>query len=121
MFLKTNSNTWIEFHPYIDSGADITMIPLSVGKLLGIDMDKTDVEQISGIRGSVPVVYTERIMRIGVVEFPSHIAWALTEEVPPLLGRTDVFDIFDVLFKQNEKQIVFQRNNNKIPTRSSSV
>ena len=32
VFLKTNSNKWIEFHPYIDSGADITMIPLSVGK-----------------------------------------------------------------------------------------
>jgi len=109
VFLKTNSNKWIEFHPYIDSGADITMIPLSVGKLLGIDLDKTKVEQIGGIRGSGPVVYTKRVMKIGSEEFPVHIAWALTEDVPPLLGRTDVFDMFTVTFRQHEKKIIFDK------------
>lgn len=110
VYLKTKSNFWIEFHPYIDSGADITMIPLSLGKLLGVDVDKTTVEQIGGIRGSVPVVYVKGDMKIGAEIFPAHIAWALTENVPPLLGRTDVFDIFEVTFKQHARQILFNKH-----------
>ena len=30
VFLKTVSGYWIEFHPYIDSGADVTLIPYSL-------------------------------------------------------------------------------------------
>lgn len=107
--LKTKGNLWIEFHPYIDSGADVTMIPLSLGKLLGFEIDEKQITQIGGIRGSVPVIYTKTEMKIGDKEFLAQIAWALIEDVPPLLGRTDVFDIFKVTFEQNKRIITFER------------
>ncbi len=110
VYLKTNTNSWIEFHPYIDSGADVTMIPLSLGKLLGFKIDETKVQQIGGIRGSVPVIFTRSRMRIGKEEFPVNLGWALIEDVPPLLGRADIFDIFDITFKQQESVIVFEKH-----------
>ena len=31
------------------------------------------------------------------------------EEVPPLLGRLDIFDTFEVSFQQNDKKVVFRK------------
>jgi len=107
VFLKSSTDNWIEYHPYIDSGADITMVPLSLGKLLGFHLDENQVQQIGGIRGSVPVIYVKNTMKIGSLEFPVQISWALIEDVPPLLGRADVFDHFEVTFKQPQNVIEF--------------
>ena len=108
VFLKSSSNDWIEYHPYIDSGADITMVPLSLGKLLGFHLDENQVRSIGGIRGNVPVIYVKSPMKIGSLEFPAQLAWALIEDVPPLLGRADVFDHFEITFKQPQKTIKFR-------------
>ncbi|MEK7534745.1 MAG: hypothetical protein AAB600_05475 [Patescibacteria group bacterium] len=110
VYLKTLSNSWIKFYPYIDSGADITLIPLSLGKLLGFKIDESKVQQIGGIRGSVPVIFTQAFLKIGNEEFPTNLAWALIEDVPPLLGRTDVFDIFKVTFEQYKEVIIFEKH-----------
>lgn len=107
VYLRTKKGLWIEFHPYIDSGADVAMIPLSLGKLLGFEIDENKIQQIGGIRGSVPVMHTKTAMKIGERNFTIHIAWALIEDVPPLLGRMDVFDIFKVTFEQYKGIIVF--------------
>lgn len=107
IYLQSKSRKWIKFHPYIDSGADVMLIPLSLGKLIGLSFDEKKIEQIGGLRGSVPVIYLKHEIRIGNIQFAAQIAWALIEEVPPLLGRTDVFDKFDVLFKQKEELIIF--------------
>lgn len=106
IFIKSK-NIWIEFNPYIDSGADVTLIPLSLGKLIGLTIDEKKIEQIGGIRGSVPVIYFKLDLKIGGIQFPAQIAWALIEEVPPLLGRADIFDKFNVEFKQKEGLIIF--------------
>lgn len=108
VFLKTDYGLWIEFHPYIDSGADVTLIPLSLGKLIGWQLDQEKIEQIGGIRGNVPVIYKKTDIKIGKKEFSLNVGWALIEDVPPLLGRTDVFDRFNVTFKQTEDIIIFQ-------------
>lgn len=105
--LRTKRNSWIEFHPYIDSGADLTMIPLSLGQLLGFEIDQSKIQQIGGIRGSVPVIHTEAAMRIGNKDFIVSVAWALIEDVPPLLGRKNVFDVFKITFEQYKGVIVF--------------
>lgn len=109
VFLKAKSGEWIEFHPYIDSGADITLIPLSLGKLLGLTIDEKKIQEIGGIRGSVPIIYSKIRMRIGKEGFAVQVGWALIEEAPPLLGRTDVFDFFNVTFRQEEGLILFDK------------
>ena len=109
VYLKTTSGSWIEFHPYIDSGADLTMIPLSLGRLIGFHIEEDNVEEVGGIRGSVPIIQVKVQMRISTEEFPLNLAWALIEEVPPLLGRADVFDKFIVTFKQKDGLVTFQK------------
>lgn len=108
VYIKTKYNFWIEFHPYIDSGADVTMVPLSLGKLIGFEIDESKIQQIGGIRGSVPVIYTKVALKIGGEEIMTHVAWALIEDVPPLLGRVDIFDVFKVTFEQKRGVITFE-------------
>ena len=107
VYLQTKKKSWIEFNPYIDSGADITMIPLSFGKLIGFEVDESKIQQIGGISGSVPVIYKKATIMIGKKIFTVRLAWALVEDVPPLLGRTDIFDIFKVTFEEYKGIIVF--------------
>ncbi len=104
----TKDGEWIEEHPYIDSGADITLIPLSFGKLLGFEVKNQEIEELQGVGGrGIPIVYRQILMRIGRHGFEVDVAWALIEEVPPLLGRKGVFDNFHVNFKQDEGVIEF--------------
>lgn len=102
-------NSWIEFHPYIDSGADVSLIPLSLGELLGFEVNKDKIEEIGGIKGAVPVIYKRWPMKIGSETLKVLFAWALIEEVPPLLGRADIFEVFEVTFKQKKRKIIFKR------------
>lgn len=106
---QDQDNNWIELHPYIDSGADVTMIPLSFGKLLGLKVSNSEINKIGGIRGSVPVAYRKLPVRIGGYQITISVAWALIEEVPPLLGRTDIFDKFNITFKQTKRIVEFRK------------
>ena len=108
---KSKENTWIKLRLYIDSGADITIIPLSFGRLLGLELKKEDIKQLTGVGGtSIPVVITEVEIKINDIAFPINIAWALEEDIPPLLGRTSVFDKFVITFDQTKKIIIFDSN-----------
>lgn len=108
---KSKENTWIKLRLYIDSGADITIIPLSFGRLLGLELKKEDIKQLTGVGGtSIPVVITEVEIKINDIVFPIDIAWALEEDIPPLLGRTSVFDKFTITFDQTNKIIIFNSN-----------
>lgn len=108
VFLENRAGGWIEFHPYIDSGADVTLIPFSLGKFIGLKTYRKNVERIGGIKGSIPVIYHMINLRIGGIKLSAKIAWALIEEVPPLLGRTDIFDNFHITFKQDQGIITFE-------------
>lgn len=102
-------NGGIEYpeHVYVDSGADISLIPKSIGDILGFIIEKTDqITEIKGIgeRG-VPIIIKETKIRIGEKLLETRIAWALIEDVPLLLGRTDIFNLFDICFKKNKKTV----------------
>lgn len=97
---------------YIDSGADITLIPRSFGEALGFELKKSDIKELRGVgEGSVPVIVENVRMKIGNHEFPARIGWALIEEVPPLLGRMDVFDKFRITFDCMESTTFHQLEN----------
>ena len=94
---------------YVDSGADITLIPLSVGKLIGLRRTKMDrIERILGVgQSSVPILVKPTSMRLGSVEFRARVAWSQVEEVPLLLGRMDVFRKFDITFRDKARVTIF--------------
>ncbi len=68
------------------------------------------IVDISGVEGgNVPVLIKEIMIDIGEEIFDVRVAWALIEDVPPLLGRMDVFSNFEAIFKEWEKEVVFNK------------
>ncbi|MGD0690093.1 MAG: hypothetical protein ABSA50_10025 [Candidatus Bathyarchaeia archaeon] len=94
---------------YVDSGADISLIPLSVGRLIGLTRTREDrLQRIFGVsQSSVSIIVKKVSMRIGSSEFNARVAWSQVEEVPLLLGRMDVFPRFSVIFKERNQLTTF--------------
>lgn len=106
-FKDRNGNEIISFM-FVDSGADITLLPKSLGEVLGLELDETEIKEVRGVGDSrVPIVVKKLLLKIGDISFEARVAWALEEGVPPLLGRADVFDRFQVSFRQREKVTEF--------------
>lgn len=92
---------------YVDSGADITLIPKSVGDLLGLKLTSPrEIREIKGIgeRG-VPIVIRRLQFQVGSKVFSARVAWCLLEEVPLLLGRLDCFRLFTLAFRHNQATV----------------
>ena len=92
---------------YIDSGADHTLIPYNVGLYLGLKSPGQTIFEVQGVNGSLAVIYADIPISIGKKRFTASIAWAQMEHVPLLLGRTDVFDRFQVTFRQTKHIVQF--------------
>jgi len=96
----------------LDSGADLSLIPYSVGDAIGLDLDIENRSEVQGIgEGSVPYILSQARIRIGDIETAMRIGWALIEEVPLILGRLDVFQAFSVEFREFENKIVLKHQN----------
>lgn len=110
-FVDTDGNKLVSYM-YIDSGADITLIPRQLGELLGFAVEEDKIIEIGGIGDTkIPVIIKKAKVMMGDKEIELRVAWALVEEIPPLLGRTDVFELFRVIFDQKNRKIHFVENN----------
>lgn len=103
------NNSKVETAMYIDSGADITMISLELGKALGLKQLPTDeIREIKGVSGSgVPYILKKANIVLNGKKLKVHFAWALIEEVPLLLGRMDIFPKFKITFDEKQESIIF--------------
>lgn len=88
---------------YVDSGADVTLIPKSVGDLLGLKLaSPQEIREVKGIgKRGVPIVIRRLHLQVASKVFPARVAWCLLEEVPLLLGRLDCFRLFAVTFRHS--------------------
>jgi len=108
VMLEVNGSI-IETPMYIDSGADISMIPLRLGKALGFKQSSSEViYEAKGISGGVPYILKEITLILNKHKFKVRLAWALTEAVPLILGRLDVFNKFRIVFDEQQGFIDFQ-------------
>jgi hypothetical protein len=100
----------IETAMYIDSGADITMVSLELGKALGFkQLPKDEILEIKGVSGGgVPYILKKANLVINGETLPIRLAWALIEEVPLLLGRLDIFPKFKIIFDERNELIIFE-------------
>lgn len=108
MFGLRKETVGLSFILILTLGPMLPLIPLSLGELLGFKVEDEKIEEVGGIRGAIPVIYKNWKIKIGEKILPILIAWALIEEVPPLLGRADVFDFFEITFRQKEGKIIFE-------------
>jgi len=94
---------------YIDSGADISLVPRNFGSLLGLDLTK-NLGQIRGIgEAIVPLSLQDIKLRIEKHEIEVKIAVALINEVPYVLGRYDFFKLFKISFQEYDNKVVMEK------------
>lgn len=105
---RSKSDKFILATMYIDSGADVTMIPLKAGEALGFVHSTKKIFQMHGISGSLPCILEKVQLKIGSGQIYADITWALTDEAPFLLGRRHVFKNFKIIFDETEKKIFFR-------------
>jgi len=101
----------VEAAMYIDSGADVTMIPLGLGKALGLKQAPADeILEIKGVSGSgVPYILKKAAIILNGEKLKIRLAWALIEEVPFLLGRMDIFPRFRITFDEKRELVTFDK------------
>ena len=107
VYFKTREDKWVPCFMYIDSGADFTLIPYRFGLMLGFEIEKK-VHEIYGVGGGIPVILKPALMRINDKMLNVRMGWSLREDVPFILGRLDVFDKFNVQFREKEGMVIFE-------------
>jgi len=95
---------------YIDSGADISLIPLKFGRSLGFKQEEGDtIREIKGVSGvSIPYILKKVSLILNGKKIEIRVVWALVEKVPTLMGRIDIFDKFRIVFDERRGWIEFE-------------
>jgi hypothetical protein len=102
IFLRARTGPWFRVFAYADSGADFSLFPKGVCKLLGLELNAGERSLIQGVSGKPGVVYLHKVeMRIGEASLSVRVGFAASERMPYLLGRIDVLDHFDIRFEKN--------------------
>lgn len=100
MAIKDRGERWRTFSLLVDSGAVVSLLSRSVGDLLGVPIESGRRVTLTGVgRRENEVFVHELPARIG--DGPAQatrFAISMSEDVPNLLGRLDVFDRFRVDF-----------------------
>lgn len=101
---------WIPVLAYADSGADITLLPRSFLYFLNVKFTEDEVKEIGGVGGGkVSVIVREVQLRICEEVTGAKVAIALIKDIPYLLGREDIFDHFEVCFRNKKTYFKFKR------------
>lgn len=107
--VKAVRGYWFPALMYVDSGADITLVPSDFGRLLGMDLDKNR-SALRGVTGApMKVSLQSAKLRIGASVQQAKVAVALRNDVPYLLGRDGVFKAFKITFEEYKRLISFRR------------
>jgi len=109
LFLQAKDGKWRGFTTYADSGADITLLPKSACvRGLGYDLKAGKAGYVGGITPRRIRVYVHKLnAQLGKEKFEARIAFAQRENVPPLLGRTDIFNHFKVCYDHKHLETTF--------------
>lgn len=99
----------------VDPGADITLLPKRLGDALHLKVQPDEpIHEVRGVgEGAVPMAIRRVSLEVGPFTLPIRIGWTLIEEVPVLLGRLDLFDAFDITYRQAEGTIVFSKHSHR--------
>ncbi len=88
----------------LDTGADITLMPQDVGKAIFENYTTGKALELKGISQLAVKAYIHRIkIKINGITFTCPVAITDSSNVPPLLGRVEALDLFDVLFAKGQE------------------
>ncbi len=81
----------VDLFMLLDSGADISLLPYSVGEIIGLPPSMEKRREICGIgEGSVPYILSTVTLEIGDYTVPLRIGWVMIEEVPLIINLKGV-------------------------------
>jgi len=103
IYLKTKENQWFKVSTYADSGADITIFPKSVSEILGLKLQDGQESSVTGVGGEEIKIFVHKItIRIEEEKLQVRAGFAEREDIPYLLGRTDILTHFNILFEKDK-------------------
>jgi hypothetical protein len=110
VFVKSRkTKEWRAFRVYVDSGADISFFRRNDAEILGLSLIEGEYNPIIGVGRTLIPAYTHTVkMRIGDTELEVKAAFADSDEIPRLLGRTDIFTHFKITFAEQDLEIIFE-------------
>ncbi len=105
--IRSAKGEWFHTLMYVDSGADLSLIPRDFGKLLGMNLNQNrgSIAGVSGAQLGVSVQSTG--VRIGNTVIEAKIAIAMKNDVPYLLGRDSIFRLFRIVFEEYRSRVRF--------------
>jgi hypothetical protein len=105
IFSETRKNWFSIVDVLADTGADISILPRTIGEALVRDIKRGRYLEIRGITpGAYTEVFIHRLVcKIGGVEFKAPFAIADSDDVPPILGRFKGLDFFEAVFYQGRE------------------
>lgn len=101
---------WQKMDLYVDSGAALSVLRASVAEDLGFEWQKGRHAYIQVGDGSYLPVFLHKLpLQIGPHRLETTIAFSERLGVRfHLLGRLDIFDKFNISFREREKIVVFE-------------
>jgi predicted aspartyl protease len=104
----------IDIVAILDSGADISVLPLEVGEQLGLDLTKNR-SPCGGIGGEVDTAEDHVRIRLAqghenyTFDIPVKVVLDSSSSIPVLLGREGFFEKFEITFDENREKISLKR------------
>jgi hypothetical protein len=102
-------NQRIQVEALVDSGATVNVLPFSAGSKLGGRWEELHPVRLGGNLASSEA--RALIVEARVSDFPVQrliFAWSRAENLPVILGQTNFFDCFDVLFRGTRRSFTVQ-------------
>jgi len=100
VFIKAKGGDWHAMTMYIDSGADASVLSRSFGELFGHNVKQGQRIRMKGFGEEEIIAYVHTMeIKIGGHVIKAKVAVAENDNVPNVLGRKDVFNLFEIQFK----------------------
>ena len=105
---KINNDWEIIDNVLADTGADISILPRFLAEPLVKDITTGQYIEIKGVVPNtvlIAFIHPARI-RINEREFETKVAFADSNDVPPILGRYEGLDLFEVIYDRGKDIII---------------
>lgn len=99
---------WQDLWFLVDSGADTLMLPIALGKKLGLSFNPSVKTKLYGIgKQAVYASPGELILKINGQEISARSYFVHSKDSILLLGRLDIFENFSISFDCQKQAVIF--------------
>lgn len=97
----------IRYEALVDSGADYNIFPAELGRILGIIIEKGDLNPVMGVSGNgIPVYFHKLDIEVGGWRYNVDIGFADNiNQNQGILGQKGFFDLFKISFEYMKEDL----------------